>query len=146
MDNYIDNDWEGQCSCCVQRWPSPARGKQASGQAGLGGSGSLRHAATYTPLAIQFRVQVHSRSITKNILVVWRNCCVPLQRSARLSPAPLSRDLGRGAPARFRSSNPSARAGAGRGARLLQWLAAHVCARSRLVPRQRGNDLGDRSS
>lgn len=48
--------------------------------------------------------------------------------------------------ARFGSSNPSAAEVRGAGLPTLQSLAAHFHARSRLVHRRRGNDLGVRSA
>lgn len=135
------------------RCPEVSARREAGKRAVRVGSGSVRHAATYSgrhPLA-RFRVQVHSRSITKNILVEWRNrqrlrptralrgrVVDGARCRSRATLAAVRRkvrvfELAR---ARVRGEEPPAR----------QSLAALVWARSLLVCRTRGNDLGDRSS
>lgn len=139
------------CNKRIYCWQCPGSVCYEGSRPLRAGSGSVRHAATYSaghPLA-QFCVQVHSRSITKNILVVWRN-------QLRLRP---TRTLGR-LLCRCRSRATLAAVSrkvqvfelvrrGGCGAKRCQSAnrkRAHDCSRPLLVLSSRGNDLGDRSS
>ncbi|CAH0720878.1 unnamed protein product, partial [Brenthis ino] len=72
--------------------------------------------------------------------------CVPLERSRALSPHRSRATLAAVRPQGSGLRTQRAARAAGRGRPARQWLAALVCARSRLVRGRRGNDLGDWSS
>ncbi|KAI8434939.1 hypothetical protein MSG28_003406 [Choristoneura fumiferana] len=115
----------------------------------LWGAGGAGHSATRRPTAAAIMSWIPcSSSLAVHHQKYFGSVTQPERRAASHSNAPQpAAALPRARPwprcaARFGSSNPSAAEARGAGLPTLQSLDAHFHARSRLVHRRRGNDLG----